>query len=118
MPNAKVMADVASVLGISENDIVLEPDSKDTKDEAVLIQKIVENEKFILVTTASHIPRSMALFKKRGMQPIPAPIDHWVKERQRISPGSFFPSTGELRKAERAIHEYLGLVWAKIRGQI
>jgi len=79
-------------MGVSDSDIVLEPDSKDTKDEAVLIQKIVGNEKLILVTSASHMPRSMALFKKRGMQPIPAPTDHTIKRRQRISPGVFFPA--------------------------
>ena len=60
VPNARKMADVASILGISNSDMVLEPNSKDTKDEAVLIQKIVKNEKFILVTSASHMPRSMA----------------------------------------------------------
>ena len=118
VPNAKVMADVASVLGISENDIVLEPDSKDTKDEAVLVQKIVENEKFILVTSASHMPRSMALFKKLGMQPIPAPADHSIKQGQGIGPGVFFPSSGNIGNAERVFYEYLGLAWAKLRGQM
>jgi uncharacterized SAM-binding protein YcdF (DUF218 family) len=112
------MADVASVLGISNSDMVLEPDSKDTKDEARLIQKIVENEKFILVTSASHMPRSMALFKKRGMQPIPAPTDHAIKRRRGIHPGVFFPSSGKIRNAELVFYEYLGLAWAKLRGQI
>lgn len=118
MPNAEVMGEVALALGVERHDLVLESISKDTKDEAILIQEIVKNDRFVLVTTASHMPRSVALFEKRGMHPIPAPTDHWVKEGQRISPGSFFPSTGGLRKAERAIHEYLGLAWAKIRGQI
>jgi len=118
VPNARIMADVASVLGVNETDMILEPDSKDTKDEAVLIQKIVGNEKLILVTSASHMPRSMALFKKRGMQPIPAPTDHTIKRRQRISPGVFFPASGNIRNAERVFYEYLGLAWAKLRGQI
>jgi uncharacterized SAM-binding protein YcdF (DUF218 family) len=118
VPNARIMADVAYVLGISDSDMVLEPNSKDTKDEAVLIQKIVKNEKFILVTSASHMPRSMALFKKLGMQPIPAPTDHAMKRRQGIHPGVFFPSSGKIRNAELVFHEYLGLAWAKLRGQI
>jgi uncharacterized SAM-binding protein YcdF (DUF218 family) len=101
VPNAKIMANVASILGINDSDMILEPDSKDTKDEAILIQKIVGDNKFILVTTASHMPRSMALFKKRGMQPIPAPIDHAMKRRQGINPGVFFPSSGKIRNAER-----------------
>ena len=72
----------------------------------------------MLVTTASHIPRSMALFKKLGMNPIPSPIDHSIKDRHGLSLFSFFPSTGNLRKTELAIHEYIGMTWAKLRGQM
>jgi len=118
VPNAKVMADVAVILGINRSDIVLEKDSKDTKDEAIFIKKIVKNEKFILVTTASHMARSIALFKKRGLKPIPAPIDHSVKKGQRITPGVFFPNSGKFRNAEVVFYEYLGLAWAKLRGHI
>jgi len=118
VPNAKIMADVALSIGINKEDLVLESVSKDTKDEAILIQKIVGKDRFVLVTSASHMPRSMALFKKCGMHPIPAPTDYFVKKRQRVSPGIFFPSANNLRKAERAFHEYLGIAWAKLRGQI
>jgi uncharacterized SAM-binding protein YcdF (DUF218 family) len=96
----------------------MESVSKDTKDEARLIEEIVGNDSFVLVTSASHMPRSMAIFEKRGMHPIPAPTEHLAKESQRISPGMFFPSADGLKKAERAFHEYLGLGWAKLRGQI
>ena len=118
VPNAKIMADVAEAIGVNKQDLVLESLSKDTKDEARLIQKIVGKDQFILVTSASHMPRSVALFKKHGMHPIPAPTDYFVKKRQRVSPGIFFPSAGDLYKTERAFHEYLGMVWAKLRGQI
>ncbi|MFH1952213.1 MAG: envelope biogenesis factor ElyC, partial [Pseudomonadota bacterium] len=82
VPNAKIMADVALILGVDESDIMLESESRDTKDEARLIKEMVGNERFVLVTSASHMPRSMALFRKQGMEPIPAPTGHWVKERQ------------------------------------
>ena len=115
---AEVMARVAREMGVPESDIILETESKDTRDEAMFIKPIVGKEPFVLVTTASHIPRSMALFKKLGMNPIPSPIDHSVKDGQGLSPSSFFPSTGNLRKTELAIHEYLGMTWAKLRGQM
>ena len=118
VPNAKIMADVALILGVDEHDIVLESESKDTKNEARIIKDMVGNERFVLVTSASHMPRSMALFRKQGMEPIPAPTGHWVKERQGgINPGMFFPGSEGLRKAERAVYEYLGLIWAKVTGQ-
>ena len=114
---AEIMARVAREIGVPEGDIILESKSKDTRDEALFIKPIVGNEPFVLVTTASHIPRSMALFKKLGMNPIPSPVGHSVKDSQGLSLTFLFPGTGSIRNAELAIHEYLGLIWAKIRGQ-
>jgi len=115
---AKVMADVAIALGMEAKDLVIESESKDTKDQARLIHKIVGDSRFILVTSASHMPRSMALFLKKGMHPIPAPTGHKVIKRKKITPAMFFPSAGRIEKTERAFYEYLGLAWAKLRGQI
>ncbi|NIA09728.1 MAG: envelope biogenesis factor ElyC [Nitrospiraceae bacterium] len=118
VPDAGIMADVARAIGVNEQDLILESVSRDTKDEARLIQEIVGKERFILVTSAFHMPRSMALFEKHGMRPIPAPTEYLAKESRKISPSMFFPSADSLEKVERAFHEYLGLGWAKLRGQI
>src|SRR3990170_4403459 len=118
VPCAETMAEVAKALGVKQEDLILESESKDTIDEARIIKSIVGNDKFILVTSASHMPRSMDMFKKLGMQPIPAPAGYIMKEKQGISPGDFFPSSGELSKAEGVIYEYLDLLWAKVRGHI
>jgi len=115
---AKVMTDVAVDLGMDANDLVLESESKDTKDQARLIYKILGDSRFILITSASHMPRSMGLFLKKGMHPIPAPIGHKVIKRKKITPSMFFPSAGRIEKTEQAFYEYLGLAWAKLRGQI
>jgi len=115
---AKVMAEIAGTMGIEGNTIILEELSRDTKDQARFIKKIVEDEPFVLVTSASHMPRSMALFQKLNMNPIPAPADYLVKNRQRIVPGLYFPNANNLRKMELVFHEYLGLGWARLRGQI
>ena len=118
VPDAEILQDCALAIGVRKKDLVLESVSKDTKDEARLIEKIVGDDSFVLVTSASHMPRAMALFKRRGMHPIPAPTEYLAKARQKISPAMFFPSADGLQKAERAFHEYLGLAWAKLRGQI
>lgn len=117
VPEAVTMARVAEEMGVSENDIMLETRSKDTKDQAQFIKSIVGGERFILVTSASHMPRSMAMFRKLGMNPVPSSTGHRVKGRHGITPYSFFPSLGNLEKSETAIYEYLGLTWSKIRGQ-
>ncbi len=115
---ARALADVALLIGAKKDDLILEETSKDTEEQAHLIQQMVDQERFILVTSAFHMPRSMALFKRLGLNPIPAPTDHSVKERQRIIPWNFYPSAHSLRKAEKAFHEYLGWAWAKLIGRI
>jgi len=117
--NAEIMSDVAVALNVDKKDLVLEVSSRDTKDEAVFVRKIVGGDKFILVTSASHMVRAMDLFRKRGMYPVPAPADFWIKEGQGgISPGVFFPSPDGLKKAERAVYEYLGIAWGRIMGHL
>ncbi|MBW2594679.1 MAG: YdcF family protein [Deltaproteobacteria bacterium] len=111
---AEVMARAAGVMGVGGDGIVLEELSRDTGDQARLVHEIVGDERFILVTSASHMPRSMVLFRKSGMEPIPAPTDYRVKKRQRLSPGVFFPNAGNLRKMEMVFHEYLGLCWTAL----
>jgi len=116
--DSEVMAKLAQDMGVHQKDVVLLSDSKDTKDQARRVKLIIGSDEHILVTSASHMPRSMALFRKLGLRPIPAPTDHGVKKRKDTSPGIFFPGASGLIKAERAIHEYLGLIWAKLSNQI
>ncbi|MGQ9654581.1 MAG: ElyC/SanA/YdcF family protein [Thermodesulfobacteriota bacterium] len=119
-PSADVMAQFAKIMGLSEEEILLERTSKDTADEARLIKEIVGQERFVLVTSASHMRRSMALFERLGMRPIPAPTGHLVRDKVggKTNPGSFFPNADGLLKAQTALYEYLGIGWSKIMGQI
>jgi len=64
------------------------------------------------------MPRAMALFKKQGMQPIPAPTNHLVRSSSWFWIGTLFPSADALLKSQSAFYEYLGLLWAQLRGQI
>jgi uncharacterized SAM-binding protein YcdF (DUF218 family) len=118
VPEAEVMARIAVLLGVKPQDMRLESDSRDTAEEAEIIAKMIGREKFILVTSAAHMVRSMALFRKWGMQPIPAPADFQVRRTQGLTPGWFFPWTSALGQEEAAVHEYLGLAWAWLRGEI
>ena len=118
VPEAEVMAQIAGLLGVKPQDISLETDSRDTADQAKIVAEMIGREKFILVTSAVHMPRSMALFRKRGLHPIPAPSDFRVRGAQGFDPGNFFPRASSLWQLETAVHEYLGLAWAWLRGAI
>lgn len=118
IPDALIMANVAKEIGIDGNDIIVETNSRDTEDQANIIKPIVNNDPFILVTSASHMPRSMALFKRLGMNPIPAPTGHQVKSGQGLSLGSFFPGAAGIVKLEGAFYEYIGIAWLRLSGEI
>jgi uncharacterized SAM-binding protein YcdF (DUF218 family) len=114
-PESETLAKTALLMGVNENDMVRENKSLDTSDQAKLISRIVGRNQFILVTSAIHMPRSMALFRKFGMVPIPAPTNYIVVRQSRTDPQAFFPSSGSLGKMEAAIHEYLGLIWMHVQ---
>jgi uncharacterized SAM-binding protein YcdF (DUF218 family) len=118
VPEAQVMAQVAVLLGVKPQDMVLESNSRDTAEEAKIIAKMIGREKFILVTSAAHMPRSMALFRRCGLQPIPAPTDFQAPPSQSSAPFRFFPRAESLGQTKIAVHEYLGLAWAWLRGAI
>jgi uncharacterized SAM-binding protein YcdF (DUF218 family) len=118
VPEAEVMAQIAELLGVKPQDISLESDSLDTADQAKIVAEMIGREKFILVTSAVHMPRSMALFRKRGLHPIPAPSDFLIREGPGPNFASFFPLATSLGLVETAVHEYLGLAWAWLRGEI
>jgi len=116
---ADLLAAAGVSLGVPQESMVLETQSWDTIDEVRELRAMVGGERFVLVTSAMHLPRAMAMFKQAGMNPIPAPVDYLAADETAgishvlgLSPHA----TAGLR-IERALHEYLGRFWAKLRGQ-
>ena len=110
------LAAMASVeLGIDASDILIVTDARDTEDEARLVRDIVGDESFVLVTSASHMHRSMIIFRSEGMDPVPSPTDFRAPEKL-YKPWDYFPSAGALANTERVFYERLGLAWAMLRG--
>jgi uncharacterized SAM-binding protein YcdF (DUF218 family) len=96
--------------------IVAETKSRDTNDQAHFLADELQGRPFALVTSAFHIPRSLMLFQRQGLKPIPAPADFRSATGK---PGvrSFIPTAGGLFMAQLAVHEYLGLVFYGLQGR-
>ncbi len=112
---ATVMNNTAVALGVARNHMLIEAGSKDTRHEALRLKSILKNKPFVLVTSASHMPRAMALFKKLGMHPIPAPTQYLAKQNC-YSLRYYLPSVSSLIHSDIAIHEYVGILWSQIKG--
>jgi len=113
LPHARVMALAAVSLGVDVRNIVMLDKARDTAEEVLEVREMLAQEPFVLVTSAAHMPRAMFLFRAAGMQPVAAPTDYQVKDSGVAHPGDNFPSAGALRRTERAVYEYLGLLWAR-----
>ena len=107
--------ELATLLGVDKDRIIKLDKPVDTRQEAIEMKKIVGTKPFVLVTSASHMKRSILLFKKQGLNPIAAPTYHLGHDSKGYS--SIF-SSKNLYKVKVASHEYLGLIWSYIRGYI
>jgi len=110
-------ADVAKQLfislGMSPDRIIVESKSRNTWQNAKETAKLNHKE-VILVTSAYHIPRSVYCFEKNGMNVIPAPTDYKINREKPYDFFSFMPSINALSKTYLAMHEYVGLLYARI----
>jgi uncharacterized SAM-binding protein YcdF (DUF218 family) len=118
VPEGEGMAQLAISLGVPREDIATEILSMDTEDQARLISQVVGSDSIWLVTSAVHMPRSMGLFKKRGVNCLAAPTDYLYKKDQQFNPGKMFPNYGGLRKTENAWHEMVGIFYSRLRNTI
>lgn len=115
---AEMMRRLAGIFGVDPENMILEAKSLTTYEEAALIQPIVRGEKFILVTSARHMPRSMALFRKFGMSPVPAPTNHLVRPHQDFPFENWIPHANNLVLCSEAVYEYMGLLKEALKGRI
>jgi uncharacterized SAM-binding protein YcdF (DUF218 family) len=67
----------------------------------------------LLVTDAIHMPRAMRAFAAAGLQATPAPTLFNSRVRGRLT--DYFPGAGNLSLAGYAMHEWIGLLWYRLR---
>jgi len=101
--------------GIPSNKILMQKKAKTTFEEALWMKKCVGKKPFILVTSAYHMPRAYAIFKKAGLNPTPAPTD--FNHPNEYGLFSILQSV-HLQNTEHAWHEYLGLLVYKLQGKV
>jgi uncharacterized SAM-binding protein YcdF (DUF218 family) len=109
---ALLLAELTKWFSIPEQQIVLETQSINTADQARELKAIVKQEPFYLVTSAVHMPRSIALCQREGLHPIAAPTDFtffWSTDRwlKLLVPNSY-----NLTYFSIAMHEVLGRAWS------
>lgn len=109
-----------TALGVERGRLTLENKSRDTYENAVFTKQMVTprpGETWLLVTSAFHMPRSMALFSKAGFAVTPWPTDYRTSGREGI--GFFSDNAADsIDNTTLALREWIGLVAYWLSGRI
>jgi uncharacterized SAM-binding protein YcdF (DUF218 family) len=117
---AATMRDTLIELGVDRSDVIVEPRARTTYENAVESARILRERglrRVVLVTDATHMPRSLLCFRKQGFDPVPAACSHRAVDF-RLELGSFLPSPGAMGNLMAVVHEWIGLAWYRARGKI
>lgn len=110
-PHALRLRDAAVDLGVDHGRIRSFPDAVDTEDEARQMAPYLQGKRFALVSGETHLRRAMRFFEQQGLVPLAAPA---VIRGDSVA--DWRPGSGALENTERAIYEWLGLIWQNIKG--
>ncbi len=100
--------------GVNPDDIIIEGESRNTRENVINVQKIVEENPFFLVTSAYHMDRSLIEFGRLGANPIPAPTDFKRRSNATYRFFDFIPNSQNLRNSDLAVHEHLGAIYYRL----
>jgi uncharacterized SAM-binding protein YcdF (DUF218 family) len=112
------MREVLAAEGVPADKIWLETRSDTTYENAVYGCEILRRHgisKIVLVDEARFLPRAVACFRKQGMTVVPAAFNF---TRIYFESDDFLPASRAIQMNGETIHEYIGLLWYRLRGRI
>lgn len=107
----KTVRAVLAQVGVPDDRVIYEAESRNTWENALFSQALVApkpGERWVLVTSAIHMPRSVGIFRKLGWSVTPYPVDY----RTRRNAAPFAPAELDrpLVLLGDAVREWLGLL--------
>jgi uncharacterized SAM-binding protein YcdF (DUF218 family) len=116
---ADFAAKVFEGLGIAGERLIIERESRNTFENAEFSKKLADpkpGERWLLVTSAFHMPRSVGIFRKVGFVVEPCPVDWQLAGEKDLT---HFPAQSEegLQHTNLAVREWLGLIAYRLAGR-
>lgn len=110
------MADLAREFGVPDSSIMVETASLNTYENIRNSIQLLEpaQQELVLVTSALHMPRAMAVARKLDVHPVAAPAD--FRARRELTWRAWLPNSGALPMLRLVLHEWVGLVVYTWRG--
>ena len=117
LTESDIAADLLIGMGMAPDRIELEEHSRNTCENAqwsASQQKMDAESRWLLVTSASHMPRAVACFRAVGAEIIPYPVDY--RTGNLTSGDTPLSLSDGLALADLAAHEWIGLLLYRILG--
>jgi uncharacterized SAM-binding protein YcdF (DUF218 family) len=117
---ADYAAGIFEGLGIATSRLIMERRSRNTLENAEFSRDLVKpkpGERWLLVTSAFHMPRSVGLFRKAGFAVEPYPVDWRTGDRFDFAAFSSAGADG-LTRTDTGIREWIGLIAYRLAGKM
>ncbi|MEZ3498098.1 envelope biogenesis factor ElyC [Pantoea sp. KPR_PJ] len=109
--NGQVAASVAMSLGVPSDHILVLDRPRDTEEEARAVRQIINQQPFLLVTSANHMVRAVNFFHAAGLKPIAAPANQLAVTSPLNVWERAIPSPLWLSHSDRVAYEVMGQAW-------
>jgi uncharacterized SAM-binding protein YcdF (DUF218 family) len=118
-PEAEAFRRAAINLGVPPERIVVDDVSFTTREQAHTIKAMLAErhiDRFVLVTSPTHMGRSLAIFRAVGLGPVPSASR--LRSRQDRDVWTLMPDRKALIVSDAAIYEYIAWAYYRARGWI
>lgn len=117
--SGSIVGNLLTGLGVEAERLVLEARSRNTVENARYTRELLQpkpGEKWVLITSAFHMPRAMGVFRKEGFDVIPWPVDYRTRAEGAENQW-FFDAVLHLDIANLALKEWIGLTSYYVMGR-
>lgn len=115
--HATVLERTAISLGVDPSRIQRIEHARDTEDESLAVKRRVGDAPVMVVTSAWHMPRAMALFRAAGVPAVACPTDYCSQWDGRFHWRDLIWDVESVDRSTVAIRERVGYVWISLRGK-
>ena len=103
-------------MGVESDKIIIDTHAESTFHSAINLKPVLGNQKFLLVTSAGHMYRSMLVFESQNLLPVAAPTE--FLSQQNPFAAQYLPTSRHIYLSDLAISEYSAIYWYHLTNKI
>lgn len=122
-PEANLFKKAMVMMGVPDGDIIIENETRNTYESAVQVKQMLEDQGYkgadcLLITSAFHMRRSLACYRKAGVYPDSFTTDFYSHSREFYPDSLIVPQLHALTIWHKLAREWVGFLAYKLAGYI